>query len=52
MPNGKWTLKGDNEKYLSRCFGCVPGAIHPDFAFVNGNTSINNPAAQWIITSR
>ncbi len=25
--NGKWALKGDNGKYLSRCRNCVQGAV-------------------------
>ena len=50
MGNGKWAFKGDNGKYLSRCYGCVPGSTQPDFAFVNAVTALNNPAAQWTVS--
>ena len=50
LGNGKYTLKGDNGKYLSRCNNCVTDGAYPDSAFVH-ETNPSNPWAQWTIKS-
>ncbi len=48
--NGKWALKGDNGKYLSRCKYCVQGyTAIPDFAFINVDNAMNTSSAQWTV---
>jgi len=50
LANGKWALKSDSGKYLSRCNGCVTGGTTPDYAFV-ANSNANAPYDQWTVNS-
>lgn len=51
LGNGKWALKADTGKYLSRCNNCVSGGAYPDFAFVHVDKP-DGPWAQWTVTTR
>lgn len=46
LENGKYALKADTGKYLSRCRGCSPGATIEDTVTIYVDNP-NKPYAQW-----
>lgn len=52
LENGKWALKGDNQKYLARCNHCAIGAFVANLAFINVDSALDNSSAQWTVTRR
>ncbi len=43
MPNGKYTFRSDNGRYLARCNNCVVGSLQPDVAMMH----TEDPNAAW-----
>ncbi|WNG17210.1 fascin domain-containing protein [Cystobacter fuscus] len=49
LSNGKYALKADTGKYVTRCNNCSPDAATPNTVTVHATDPNNEPYAQWTI---